>query len=60
MVWSYQSGQLRLQHGRQNATIPETTQTGTPFNWTEELESLFNESKAIIISDIEKGVQIFA
>ena len=32
---------------------------GTPFNWTEELESLFNESKAIIISDIEKGVQIF-
>ena len=31
---------------------------GTPFNWTEDLESLFNESKAIIISDIEKGVQI--
>ena len=33
--------------------------SGTPFHWDTQLESLFQESKAIIISEIEKGVQIF-
>ena len=29
------------------------------FNWTDELDSAFNESKKTIISEIEKGVEIF-
>ena len=33
--------------------------SGTPFHWDTQLESLFQESKDIIISEIEKGVQIF-
>lgn len=32
---------------------------GTPFNWHDTLERLFQESKAVIISEIEHGVQIF-
>ena len=32
--------------------------SGTPFHWDTQLESLFQESKDIIISEIEKGVQI--
>ena len=37
----------------------ELLKPGTPFYWDAHLESLFKESKAIIISEIEKGVQIF-
>ena len=33
--------------------------SGTPFHWDTQLESLFQESKDIIISEIEKGVRIF-
>ena len=32
---------------------------GTPFSWTNELDSIFEELKAIIISEIHKGVEIF-
>lgn len=32
---------------------------GTPFYWDDTLERLFQESKAVIISEIEHGVQIF-
>ena len=32
---------------------------GTPFKWDEQLECLFQESKAVIVSEIEHGVQIF-
>ena len=32
---------------------------GTAFHWDEQLESIFVASKSTIISDIEKGVQIF-
>lgn len=32
---------------------------GTTFHWDAQLETLFQESKDIIISEIEKGVQIF-
>ncbi len=32
---------------------------GTPFRWDDHLENLFQESKAVIISEIEEGVRIF-
>lgn len=32
---------------------------GTPFSWTDELDHLFEESKALIVSEIHKGVEIF-
>jgi hypothetical protein len=32
---------------------------GTPFQWTYELNQIFNESKSFIISEIQEGVQIF-
>lgn len=32
---------------------------GSPFTWNEELNNLFNESKTIIIKEIEEGVRIF-
>ncbi|KAK3799222.1 hypothetical protein RRG08_054349 [Elysia crispata] len=31
----------------------------TPFIWTEELDNLFKETKAIIIQEIQRGVEIF-
>ena len=31
----------------------------TPFEWTSELQQIFEESKAIILSEIEEGVRIF-
>ena len=31
----------------------------TPFHWNDQLEDLFNESKAIIIKEIQNGVTIF-
>ena len=31
----------------------------TPFKWTEELDSLFEQSKSIIVEEILKGVEIF-
>ena len=32
---------------------------GTPFKWTDELNNLFEESKLVIIQEIEEGVKIF-
>ena len=32
---------------------------GTPFRWDDKLECLFQESKAVIVNEIEHGVQIF-
>ena len=32
---------------------------GTPFVWTDELDSLFNASKDLIINEIHQGVEIF-
>ena len=32
---------------------------GTPFHWNDTLNQLFEESKAVIASEIEKGVRIF-
>ena len=32
---------------------------GTPFNWDEAMNQLFDESKAVIIKEIEHGVKIF-
>ena len=37
-----------------NALKPDS-----PFTWTDELDQLFEESKAVIISEIENGVRIF-
>lgn len=37
----------------------ELLKPGTPFQWNDNLNSLFEESKNIIINDIDKGVQIF-
>ena len=34
-------------------------QPGTPFHWNEELDALFEQSKDIIIKEIEEGVRIF-
>ena len=31
----------------------------TPFQWTDELDKLFEESKTVIINEIQKGVEIF-
>ena len=32
---------------------------GTPFQWTDQLDRLFEESKSMIIGEIHKGVEIF-
>ena len=32
---------------------------GTPFKWDSELNELFEESKSVIIEEIEEGVRIF-
>ena len=32
---------------------------GTPFFWDDEMDAIFNESKRVIIAEIEKGVRIF-
>ena len=32
---------------------------GNPFQWTDELNHIFEESKAIIVNEIHKGVEIF-
>ena len=37
----------------------ELLKPGIPFHWNDTLNSLFNESKAAIISEIEEGVRIF-
>ena len=37
----------------------ELLKPGKPFKWDDNINSLFEESKNIIISEIEKGVQIF-
>ena len=37
----------------------EALKPGSSFTWTEELNHLFNESKTVIISEIENGVRIF-
>ena len=37
----------------------ELLKPGTPFKWDDNMNSLFEESKNIIITEIEKGVQIF-
>ncbi|GFO17400.1 enzymatic polyprotein [Plakobranchus ocellatus] len=37
----------------------ELLKAGTRFQWTEELDRLFNETKAVIIGEIHKGVEIF-
>ena len=34
-------------------------QPNTPFKWTEQMDNLFEETKAIIIQEIKKGVEIF-
>lgn len=31
----------------------------TPFNWTDHMDNLFEETKAIILQDIQRGVEIF-
>ena len=37
----------------------EVLKAGTRFEWTDELDRLFKESKALIISEIHQGVEIF-
>lgn len=37
----------------------ELLKAGTRFHWTDELDRLFNETKALIIGEIHKGVEIF-
>ena len=32
---------------------------GTPFHWDTQLENIFQETKAVIVSEIEEGVRIF-
>ena len=37
----------------------ELLQSGTPFRWTDKLNNVFEESKTIIVSEIEEGIRIF-
>ncbi|CAB3996762.1 Hypothetical predicted protein [Paramuricea clavata] len=37
----------------------EALKPGTPFIWNEELNNLFNESKTVIVIEIEEGFRIF-
>ena len=37
----------------------ELLQPNSTFNWNDQLDSLFNESKSVIIDEIEEGVRIF-
>ncbi|CAB4009714.1 Hypothetical predicted protein, partial [Paramuricea clavata] len=37
----------------------ELLKPGSTFHWTPELNTLFEESKSVIVSEIERGVQIF-
>ena len=39
--------------------LHELLKPGTPFTWDDELNRVFNESKAVIIAEIENGVRIF-
>ncbi len=34
-------------------------QPKTPFKWTEELDKLFEETKSVIIQEIQRGMEIF-
>ena len=44
-----------------NRMLPfrQLLQPSTPFHWTPELQQLFEESKRVIVRDIERGVRIF-
>ena len=37
----------------------ELLKPGTPFKWTGQLNILFEESKAVFVSETEEGVRIF-
>jgi hypothetical protein len=37
----------------------ELLKPGSTFHWTPELNTLFEESKSVIVSEIERGIQIF-
>ena len=39
--------------------LRELLQQGTPFRWTDELKNVFEDSKAVVVSEIEEAVQIF-
>ena len=41
------------------APFRELLSPGTPFRWTDKLNDLFEESKFVIVRDIEEGVRIF-
>ena len=44
---------------KQMAPFCEILKPGTPFKWIEDLNNLFEESKTIIVSEIEEGLKIF-
>ena len=52
-VWYAFDATERMQPFRQ------LLQPGTPFKWTDELNNIFEESKSLIIKEIEEGVRIF-
>ena len=54
LVWTHQPSIICLRNYRLHAAIPPVTQT-----WNDTLNQLFEESKAVIASELEKGVCIF-
>lgn len=59
MVRLNKSSILCIHHGRQIQPFRQLLKPGTPFVWNENLETLLQESKVVIINEIEHGVQIF-
>ena len=72
LSWTFQHQQTSLtyDHGTDWSTKLRThspppkgcsrfLKPGTTFTWNDDMQSLFEESKSVIISDIEEGVRIF-
>ena len=55
LVWTHQPGVVHLRLSRTLAALRKVLKKDTRFQWTDELERLFQESKALIISEIYQG-----
>ena len=61
LSWFGLINQVSLAFSMTDRMLPfrELLKPGTPFRWDHLLEEAFQESKAVIVSEIEQGVRIF-
>ena len=59
--WFGLVNQISYAFASTNRMLPfrQLLQPSTPFKWTDDLNKLFEESKQVIINEIEEGVRIF-